>query len=343
MTTTGTTSTTTTTTTTTTTLAPEIDREWEDLVLAGPGVVNYLGLFMVLTSRKDHALVAPANYTVQYVNNLGSLRSALIQVASAMRTAFKAARDDLNRTRSSMDQIPDHIKAGLLLIKTAPKDLLAQLLPYTLRNVDRAANEGAAVSKPTLERFVNVGLLVDELAILVNAITDAGNNTDFLVEAKAYTNDIETQWNLLIKLFRKFSARADLTQNTITDNFSGPLKQAQTSNGFSAEKDRSDHLDKLIPTTIAIDQSSLLLDMMSRTYSEVSDEHMVNQVESNKAYQSLGSEAVRVMSQRDLWQKTVSQSVKVARLAQERHNDFAGTSPKRQAEYETYLKSAIAS
>ena len=333
---------TTTTTTTTTTLAPEVDREWEDLVLAGPAVVNYLGLFMVLTSRKDQALVAPGDFTAKHVHNLGSLKATLIQVLSEMQIAFRAAKEDLTRTRSSMNQIPDHIEAGLLLIKTAPKDLLAQLLPYTIRNVDRAATEGSAVSKPILERFKAVGELISEVAILVAAIDEAANE-DFLVEAKAYVKDIETQWNLLITLFRKFSQRADLTQNTISNSFIGPLVQAQKNDGFNTEKDRMDQLEKLIPATIAIDQSSYLLDMMSRTYSEVSDNHMVQHLESNKAYQNLNTDADRLTSQRALWQKTISQSVEVARLAQKRQRDFAETSPERHEKYAEYLKSAIAS
>jgi hypothetical protein len=333
--------TTTTTTTTTTTLPPEIDREWEDLVLAGPAVVNYLGLFMVLVSRRDEFLIPPAGYTVKYINDVASLRATLLQISSAMQVAFKLTHDDLVRVRGSMNQIPEHVKAGLLLIKTAPDNLLSQLLPYTLRNVDRAANEGSAVSKPTLDRFISIRLMLEEVVTLINSTQLVAGNTDYLIEANIYANDIKTQWDLLVKLFRKFSERADTTQRSINDSFIGPIDEAQRTNGFSSQNQSSDHLARLIPAAIFIDQSSYLLDMMTLTYTDISNDHMVNVIASSKDYLNLEIESVRVTSQRQLWQNTVSQSVKIARLAQERHNQFVDTGPNRQAEYATYLQSVL--
>lgn len=331
------------TTTTTTTLAPEIDREWEDLVLAGPTVVNYLGLFMVLASRNDSRLTKPAEYNFEYINNFTSLHAVLSQISSAMQGAFQVARDDLIRIRTSMEQIPEHINAGLILIKDAPNVLLANLLPYTLRNINRAASEASTVAKPTFERFDSVGLLLEELVILLNSTTPIAQNEDYFIEAKAYANDMKTQWDLLAKLFKKFSSRADITQQSITDRFSDPINEAKKSDGYNFEKTRSAFLGKLIPATIAIDQSSNLLDMMSRTYTDVSTDHMINQIFSNKGYLDLKTPSERAIKQRELWQNTVSQSVNVARLAQERHNEFAATSPKREKDYSSYLQGAVAS
>ncbi|CAF3639853.1 unnamed protein product [Rotaria sordida] len=328
----------------TTTLAPEVDREWEDLILGGPTVVNYLGLFMVHASRADQVLTPSDTYTIKYINNVQSLHATLFQISSAMQIAFQGARDDLIRTRNSMDQIPEHIKAGLLLIKTAPKDLLSQLLSYILRNIERAAKEGSVATKRALERFVSVGLLVEELAILLTSTLSSSppKNLDCLVEANVYANDIKIQWNLLVKLFRKFSERANITQTTLRNSFIEPIDQAQKTNGFGSQSDRLTFLDKLIPAAITIDQSSYLLNMMARTYSDVSNDYMINQITSNEDYLDLVIESLRTTSQRQLWQKLVSQSVKVARLAQERHNQFSGTSSIRQANYTTYLKAVLA-
>jgi hypothetical protein len=55
-------------TTETTTLSPEVDHEWEDLVLAGPAVVNYLSLFMVFASRQDEGLIPPAWYSIRVMS-----------------------------------------------------------------------------------------------------------------------------------------------------------------------------------------------------------------------------------------------------------------------------------
>ncbi|CAF1595143.1 unnamed protein product [Adineta ricciae] len=338
------TTTTTRTTTTTTTPAPEVDREWEDLVLAGPTVVNYLSLFMVLASRKDQNVTAPAQYTVKYLSNIQSLRSILIRISAEMRITFELASDDLIRTQISMEQIPDHIKAGLVLIQSAPNDLLAKLLPYTLRNVDRAANEGSSITKPTLQRLMTLGLWFDELVTLLNSTLAAAAVADknHAEETAAYAGDIKKQWNLLIRLFQKFSDRADLTQTSVSQNFIDLIDKAQKSNELSTQAQRKTQLDKLIPVAIAIDQSSFLLDMMSRTYNEISKDHMATQITTSNNYLKAANESTRAKYQRQLWQNTLEQSIKVARLAQDRQNKFAETSPDRQTMYSAYAQSVQA-
>ncbi|CAF5157675.1 unnamed protein product, partial [Rotaria sp. Silwood1] len=217
-------------------------------------------------------------------------------------------------------------------------NLLSKLLPYTLHNVERAANEGSAISKPTLERFVSVGLLVEELAtLLLSTPSSSEENADYLMEASSYANDIKIKWDLLVKLFKKFSDRANTTQTTISNSFIEPINQAQKKNGFNSKSDRSNYLNKLIPTTIAIDQSSHLLDMMARTYTDVSNDHMIDQINQNKAYLDITIESARAKSQRQLWQNLLSQLINVARLAQERNNQFSETNSNRHAEYATYL------
>jgi hypothetical protein len=337
---TGTTETTTTTTTTTTTLAPEVDREWEDLVLAGPTVVNYLHLFMVFASRRDEVLYPPAEPILKYIKD-NSLRTILLKISSAMQDAFKLAHDDLVRVRSSMNQIPDHLKAGLLLIKAAPDDLLSQLLPYTLRNVDRAADEGSTVSKPTLDRFISINFLLEELVLLLDSTKLTLGSTDYLIEATIYANDMKTQWNLLVKLFRKFSERADTTQRSIDDTFIDPINEAQKSNNFNSQIKRTDRLNDLIPAAIFIDQSSYLLDMMASTYTDIANDYRVNEVTPITPYITMPIESERIIAQRQLWQNIVLQSVKIARLAQERQNGFVETGPSRHVEYGTYLQKAI--
>jgi hypothetical protein len=196
-------------------LSPEVDREWEDFVLAGSTVVNYLSLFMVFVSRQDIALMPTAEYIAKCINNVHSLCATLFQISSAMRVTFKWAHDDLTRIQGSMKQIPKHIEAGLLSIKIAPNNLLSPLLPYTLRNVDLACNEGSTVSKLTLDRFISIRLLLEELVTLLTSASSVAANTDYLNEANPYGNGIKTQWDLLVKLFQKFSARVDTTQRSI--------------------------------------------------------------------------------------------------------------------------------
>ena len=334
--------TTTTTTTTTTTLPPEIDREWEDLVLAAPAVVNYLGLFMASISRQDESLVVPYTYTVRHLNAPLSLHTALSQLASLMETTLKSAHGDLVRVQGSMSQIPEHLKASLLLIKTAPDELLNQLLPYTLRNVNRAAKEGSTVTKPTVDQFVSISLMLEELMILLNSTLAAAPSKLHLLEVNIYGKDVKTQWDLLVKLFRKFSDRADAVQKNIDDHFVAPIDEAQKSNDFNSQSKRSAHLDQLIPNAIIVDQFSSSLDMMITTFMDITNDYNVTTVTSIKQYLSMKLEPERLEIQQELWENIVLQSIKIARLAQNRQNQFVNTGSNRQMEYGTYSQKVVA-
>jgi hypothetical protein len=323
----------------------ELDTGWEDLILGGAKFANFLGLAMVSASQRNLALTPRAGYSVQFIQNINSLHATLLQVASAMQTACQGAHEDLVRTQVSMDQIPDHIKASLLLIKTAPDDLRKKLLPVTLRNVDRAANEGSAVSKSTLARFVHVGKLIDEfvavLSYTVSGIVSNLENYHYLSEVEVHVTDIQVQWYLLVQLLIKFSERADIIRENIAKNFVNSTQQAENGNGLHIEAERITHLKILIPATIAIDQSTQLLQMMAHTYSDISNEYMATQAGQSGSFLSLQTSSMRATSQRELWQRIVAQSVEAARLAQKRENEFMEASHERQKEYNDFLLDAV--
>ena len=199
------------------------DRHWEDLILGGPTAINFLSLLMVSASQRDLALASRPGYSIQFIQNINSLHATLSQVAKAMQMAFQGVLEDLVRTQLSMDRIPEHMKAGLLLIKTASDDLREKLVPYTLRNIDLASSEGSAVSKSTLSRFVQVGKLIDEVvAVLSSTISSLLSNMDsynFVSEVEVHAIDLQVQWYLLIELFMKFSERADIVREKTAKTF----------------------------------------------------------------------------------------------------------------------------
>jgi hypothetical protein len=46
---------------------PEIDKEWESLMVSGPMAVGYMGNLMVLASKRDFPFQAPPGYTYRYI------------------------------------------------------------------------------------------------------------------------------------------------------------------------------------------------------------------------------------------------------------------------------------
>ncbi|CAF1237540.1 unnamed protein product [Adineta steineri] len=326
-------------------LSIELDHEWEDLALGGTTVVNYLGMLMVSASRRDTALIPRSGYTIQFIKNTNSLHATLSQVALAMQMTFQDVLEDLVRTCLYMDQIPDHIKAALILIKTASNDLLKKLLPYTLRNVDYATSEASTISKPILLRFVQVGKLIDEVvAVLSSTVSGMVSNIDnyyFLSEVEAYAIDVQVQWYLLVELFMKFSDIAELIRKNTKQNFMNPVQQAQDENGFSSEADRMAHIRTLIPSTITLDQLTQFLRMMAHTYVNVSNEYMVTQVTQIGSLLNLQTPLMWTTNHRDLFQKTVAQSVKVARLTLAQRNEFIEADNDRQKEYKDFLLDTV--
>lgn len=322
---------------TTTTLAPEVDREWEDLVLAGPAIVTYLSLSMMVASHGDQPLTPSSDYNVTYISNIHSLHSILLQIYSAMQDAFQVARNDHFRVKEYINHIPRDIKAALYLIQKGPHDMLETLLPYTLDNVERAAKESATISKPIFNRFMSVGLLLEEFVTVLASTIPPAEYTDYFIEVNALAIDMKAQWNLLIELFKKLSERTTITQTSVLSNFIEPINLALKSNGFNSQTQRAGHLDKLIPFAINIDQSSYLLKMMIQTYEDIHYDYVSNQIYNSNRYLYLEIESERVTSEREIWKTIVSQSVKIARLAQTRHNDFIGTSSNRQEEYSNYF------
>ena len=119
------------------------------------------------------------------------------------------------------------------------------------------------------------------------------------------------------------------------------IQKAQVANGFNIEADRAAHLRTLIPATIDIDQSTHLLQMMIETYTNIFNEHMVTQIAQIGSFLSLQTNSMRIASQRDLWQRMTAQSVKVARFAQIRQNEFTEARSNRQKEYNELLPGAV--
>lgn len=321
--------------------SPESDRAWEDLVLAAPSTVNYLGLFMVLSSRRDYSLLYPPGLTFKYISNNGSLRYSLNTLSSSMLSAFQYTLDDLQRVRISMEQIPDHIQASLVVIQSAPIDLLNRLLPYTIRNIERAIREGSVVSKPALQRFVDMKIFIDELARLVREIKPTADNGDFLVEANGYCVDLQSQWYLLISLLGNISNRTDLMQTDIAQDFVDIIREAHNQNAFQSAATRNIYLQRLIAMTASLDKYSEYLNMVMKTFSEIVETSVINQLRSNTLYTTTMTDALRVSIERQLWKDIINQSIRVARLTQARHNDFIARVSNRHIEYSLYSNSTL--
>ncbi|CAF1047025.1 unnamed protein product [Adineta steineri] len=81
--------------------------------------------------------------------------------------------------------------------------------------------------------------------------------------------------------------------------------------------------------------------MMADTYANISNEYMITQVAQIGPLLNLQTNSMRTTNHRDLFQKTVAQSVKVARLTLAQRTEFTKADIGRQKEYKDFLLDTV--
>jgi hypothetical protein len=150
----------------------DIEFEWEDLMAAGPASINYMGAVMAIASIKDFPLAVGFDYKlVKYPN---SFHATLVQVSNDMYRALSGAHTSMEKIHTNMRAIPALLKTALKLIIQATPPMTKAMLPRTLANIGRYANESAAVARASLERFVTLRSLLEEI-VQASMLTNKDN------------------------------------------------------------------------------------------------------------------------------------------------------------------------
>jgi hypothetical protein len=165
-----------------------IEETWDELIVAGPITVNYIGNLMVLSSKKDFALPLPTpDYEYEYIKYPNSFRTTLVQIANEMYNAFMDAHHNMDRIQLDMQQIPRHLKTVLQLLTSASNRLIQSMLPTTLGHIERIAKQSADAANSTMLSFRSVtGLLQEVTEVTINAYgynTNQSNNISNLVNS----------------------------------------------------------------------------------------------------------------------------------------------------------------
>jgi hypothetical protein len=172
-----------------------------------------MSIVMAVASRKDFSLKPDFNYTfVKYPN---SFHATLVQVANDMYRALFGAHTGMDKIQTNMRQIPTLLNTALKLITQASTSMLKAMLPRTLANIGRYANESAAVAQASLERFTYLQDLLQEI-VLVSTLTNKDNRDIALKlanETKKLQVEKETMNIAIANLAMEYeTARKDLEQ-----------------------------------------------------------------------------------------------------------------------------------
>ncbi|CAF1593654.1 unnamed protein product, partial [Didymodactylos carnosus] len=171
----------------------EIDQQWEDLVVSGPLVINYIGNLMVIASKRDFPFKPQnVNHVYKYIRYPQSFRTTFIQLANDMYNAFLVAHTSMDRIQLNMEQVPRHIKTTLKLLTTAPPTLISSLLPLSISSIEHIATNCALLANSTVAKFTYLKDVLQEI-IEVSHVT-IGTNENILHELEVlYDQSVQQQ------------------------------------------------------------------------------------------------------------------------------------------------------
>ncbi|CAF3639815.1 unnamed protein product [Rotaria sordida] len=285
---------------------------------------------MVLASRQDFNFSIPTGYSVKYVQNIGSFRQTTAQLATDMRSSLSSAREDLNRVHTGMERVPDHLKNMVLLIKHAPFDLLLMLFPDSFNNIEKLVNDSLIVLRKPEKNFEKVLNLLTEIDYLLN-----NTSNDIMIYLQVF--DVKTQWTHLTELVTELAKQAERTRESFLLQFNWILKEFIRPDLTFAETHRDFIILLLLPKIVEIDQTSDILGIITKTYTDISFQFTDEQIGGYTHLLLLSKEEDRQRYLKQFQYDLVPQVVQSARLALNRHNEFLQRDRNRREIYEKFL------
>lgn len=115
------------------------------------------------------------------------------------------------------------------------------------------------------------------------------------------------------------------------------IKDAQAHGVLMEPSDRELFAEILSVTCQEIERGAHLLYVMSKTYYDISSEHMIGQINTINTLMYIGNAADRSAYLKSLASNTTTTSERIKTLAQTRQNEYALGNQARQKEYEKFL------
>ncbi|CAF3715450.1 unnamed protein product [Rotaria sp. Silwood1] len=182
-----------------------------------------------------------------------------------------------------------------------------------------------------------------QMAMLDLSILSTEEIVRLLLEATQQISLIKEQWSRMIRFFSKLAAQAHSTQQIVVKDFVEVIQIAQTDNLLVDPIDREFFTEMLIPAATTIESGAHLLFTMAKTYYAVSSEHMIDQIAGISQLLTLQTDEARKAHLQQASNKTITTSLKITQMAQERHSIYLEKTRNRQAEYTAYITSLAAS
>ncbi|CAF1060777.1 unnamed protein product [Adineta steineri] len=304
--------------------------EWQDWILGNVMGINYLNSLMVHASKQDFAFTIPDGYLIRYVQNKTSFRETVSQLATETKHAFSGAREDLNRVHTGLQRVPEKLKTMVLLMKQAPFELLLMLFPDSFNDIEKLTNDSLVVLRKPEKSFEQVLNLLTEIDHLLTT-----TQTDQMISLQV--SDIKIQWTYLTLMIKELSKRAEVTRNKFIFQFNFILERILDPNVGFTDESRDLIIKILLPVIIEIDQTSDILETITKVYTDMSFLYTDEELGGNGHLILLEKEEDRKRYLKQFQYGLLKQVIQIARLASERHSGFIRRDKNRKANYEKFL------
>ncbi|CAF1313407.1 unnamed protein product [Rotaria sordida] len=202
--------------------------------------------------------------------------------------------------------------------------------------------EAEAESKKFFNNQVNkqndMAAAIHQLASLNLAELSINQTIKVLLDAAQKISEVQTQWARITKFFSKLAVETGNTQKVIMENFLGVIADAETINKPLDPIDKMLYMTMLIEAATDIDRDSHLLFLMAKTYSDVSNEYMINQIAGISGFLTLQTNEEREAYLQSVSNKTETIASQIIQLAAQRQLKYEEVSFARQLEYEQFIE-----
>jgi len=282
---------------------------------------------MVFASRQNFPFTVPAHYSVNYVQNTSSFQETMSQLSTEMRKALTSAREDLNRVHTGMDGVPDLLNKMILLLRHAPPDLLLMEFPDSFHDIDKLVNNSLLVLRKPGKNFEQVLNLLIEIDYLLNF-----TSTDEIISLQVY--DVKTQWSLLTELIIELAKQAEIASNSFSLQLKWLLAEFVKPNTTFTDSNHDFIISIIMEKVIELDQTSDLLGIVTKTYTDISFQFTDEQISSYAHLLLLTDEVERKQYLNQFRYGLPPVAVQIARRALKQHVEFLERDKNRRAKYQ---------
>ncbi|CAF1508175.1 unnamed protein product, partial [Adineta steineri] len=149
---------------------------------------------------------------------------------------------------------------------------------------------------------------------------------------------VQEQWSRITRFFSSLAIKTEDTQNVILDNFLGVIADAEKINQGLNLMDQTLYVMMLVQAATEIDQDSHLLFLTAKTYTDISNEYMVDQIAGISGLLALQTDSQRDIYVKQMVQKAETTAQKVKDLAADRQRKYHLASFDRQEQYMEFMQ-----